>query len=55
MKPKLDFFSKESDVIPLMVWPQDIDPFLELNNGRYVTLLDLGRYGFGTRVDINTF
>jgi hypothetical protein len=54
-KPKLDFFSKESDAIPLMVWPQDIDPFLELNNGRYVTLLDLGRYGFGTRVDINTF
>lgn len=55
MKPKLGFFSKESDVIPLMVLPQDIDPFLELNNGRYVTLLDLGRYGFGTRVDINTF
>ena len=23
------------------------DPFLELNNGRYVTLLDLGRFAYG--------
>ena len=54
-QPKLDFYSRDSDTIPLMVLPQDIDPFLELNNGRYVTLLDLGRYGYGTRVDINGF
>ena len=52
---KLDFYSRESDTISLMVLPQDIDPFLELNNGRYVTLLDLGRYGYGTRVNINGF
>ena len=52
---KLDFYSRDSDTISMMVWPQDIDPFLELNNGRYVTLLDLGRYGYGTRVDINGF
>ena len=52
---KLNFHSRDSDTIPMMVWPQDIDPFLELNNGRYVTLLDLGRYGYGTRVDINGF
>ena len=30
----------------MVVMPQDLDPFLELNNGRYVTL-DLGRFGFG--------
>ena len=54
-QPKLDFYSRESDTISLMVLPQDIDPFLELNNGRYVTLLDLGRYGYGTRVNINGF
>ena len=39
----------------MMVLPQDIDPFMELNNGRYVTLLDLCRYGYGTRVNINAF
>ena len=55
VQSKLDFYSRDSDTISMMVWPQDIDPFLELNNGRYVTLLDLGRYGYGTRVDINGF
>ena len=54
-KPKLDFHSEEFDTIKLSVWPQDIDPFLELNNGRYVTLLDLGRFGYGARVDIKEF
>ena len=54
-QPKLNFHSRDCDVIPMMVWPQDIDPFMELNNGRYVTLLDLGRYGYGTRVNINAF
>ena len=54
-KPKLDFHSEEFDTIKLSVWPQDIDPFLELNNGRYVTLLDLGRFAYGARVDIKEF
>tara|TARA_B100000900_G_C20062379_1_gene506506 strand:+ start:14 stop:535 length:522 start_codon:yes stop_codon:yes gene_type:complete len=54
-KSKKDFNSQEEDTINLMVMPQDIDPFLELNNGRYVTLLDLGRFGFGVNVDITKF
>ncbi|MDG1842633.1 MAG: acyl-CoA thioesterase [Crocinitomicaceae bacterium] len=54
-KTKLNFYSRDSDSIPMMVLPQDIDPFMELNNGRYVTLLDLGRYGYGSRVNINAF
>ena len=54
-KKNIDFHSKEFDRIRMRVWPQDIDPFLELNNGRYVTLLDLGRFAFGARVKINTF
>ena len=54
-KPKLEFHSEEFDTIKLSVWPQDIDPFLELNNGRYVTLLDLGRFAYGARVDIKDF
>jgi acyl-CoA thioesterase FadM len=30
--------------LPLRVWPWDIDPFMHLNNGRYLTLMDLGRF-----------
>ena len=30
-------------VTPLIVWPWDMDIFLELNNGRVLTLFDLGR------------
>lgn len=31
------------------VWPWDLDGFLELNNGRALTLYDLGRLGLGQR------
>ena len=55
LKPNMDFHSKDCDVIKMRVWPQDIDPFWELNNGRYVTLLDLGRFAFGGRVNIYKF
>lgn len=30
-------------------WPWDIDPWMELNNGRTLTLFDLGRMPFSTR------
>ena len=33
-------------------WPWDIDPFMELNNGRTLTLYDLGRFGLFQRVGI---
>jgi acyl-CoA thioesterase FadM len=29
--------------VRLRVWPNDIDPMLHMNNGRYVTIMDLGR------------
>ncbi|MFK7875542.1 MAG: thioesterase family protein [Paracoccaceae bacterium] len=32
-----------------MCWPWDLDAFGELNNGRTLTLLDLGRLGMGYR------
>ncbi len=38
--------------IKIRVWPHDLDPFLELNNGRYVTLLDLGRFDFILRIKL---
>ena len=54
-KPKMEFYSEEYDQINLTVLPNDIDPFMELNNGRYVTLLDLGRYAYGGRIKMGTF
>ncbi len=52
---KLSFDNDYTDKINLIVLPQDIDPFMELNNGRYVTLLDLGRYSLGARVNMGSF
>ena len=34
------------------IWPWDLDIFLELNNGRVLTLMDLGRLGYFARNDI---
>ena len=33
-------------------WPQDIDYFFEMNNGRILTILDLGRTGLAQRVGL---
>lgn len=33
-------------------WPQDIDVFMEMNNGRILTILDLGRTVLGKRVGL---
>ena len=54
-RTKVDFHNQGEDSINLLVLPQDIDPFMELNNGRYVTLLDLGRFGYCINVNINQF
>ncbi|MFL4469510.1 acyl-CoA thioesterase [Tateyamaria armeniaca] len=35
-----------------IVWPWDLDGFLELNNGRALTLYDLGRLGMGVRAGL---
>ena len=52
---KLPFDTEFTDSVNLIVLPQDIDPFMELNNGRYVTLLDLGRFAYGGRINMGTF
>ena len=36
----------------MRVWPTDIDVFLEVNNGRYLTLMDIGRFEFGKRIGL---
>ncbi|MFN3662777.1 acyl-CoA thioesterase [Yoonia sp.] len=33
-------------------WPQDIDVYLEMNNGRILTIMDLGRTGLGIRTGL---
>ncbi len=33
-------------------WPQDLDGFLEMNNGRILTIFDLGRFGLARRVGL---
>ncbi|PWJ22200.1 acyl-CoA thioesterase [Jannaschia seohaensis] len=35
-----------------LCWPWDLDGFAELNNGRTLTLYDLGRFGAGARTGL---
>lgn len=42
----------ETHVTQVRIWPWDIDPFLELNNGRVLTLMDLGRFGIFQRLGV---
>ncbi|MCF8117783.1 MAG: thioesterase family protein [Desulfarculaceae bacterium] len=38
--------------INLMVWPGDLDALFHLNNGRYLTLMDLGRLDLALRAGL---
>lgn len=38
--------------IRMLVWPLDIDVYPEMNNGRHLTLMDLGRVDFAIRTGI---
>lgn len=42
----------ETGRIPLRVWISDVDLYPELNNGRHLTMMDLGRYDFGMRLGL---
>ena len=39
----------ETHLTNIRVWPWDIDVFFDLNNGRILTLMDLGRFGYFAR------
>lgn len=43
----------ETHVSHHMCWPQDIDPWVELNNGRTLTLYDLGRIPMAARTGLH--
>lgn len=49
--PRLGVF--ETHVSHHICWPWDIDPWMELNNGRTLTLYDLGRIPLGQRMGLH--
>ena len=49
--PRLGTF--DSHAIHTRIWPQDIDPWRELNNGRTLTLYDLGRISMFLRSELS--
>lgn len=38
--------------LELTAWPWDCDVYAELNNGRQLTIFDLGRFDFGVRIGL---
>ncbi len=42
----------ETDSFSMWIWPIDLDGFMELNNGRILTLFDIGRFTLATRVGL---
>ncbi len=42
----------EPSILKMMVWPWDCDLFMEVNNGRHLTLFDLGRFDLGARTGL---
>lgn len=48
--PKLGIF--DTHVSQVRCWPWDLDPWVELNNGRTLTLFDLGRLPLGRRTGL---
>lgn len=39
----------DTGILKMLVWPWDCDVFFEMNNGRHLTLYDLGRFDYGSR------
>ena len=42
----------EVGTLRMLVWPSDIDVYLEMNNGRHLTLMDLGRIDLAVRTGL---
>ena len=49
--PPLGLF--DTHVSHQLCWPWDLDPWVELNNGRTLTLFDLGRLSLGARTALH--
>ena len=48
-KRKGDHKLTDLSVMKMTVMPGDIDVFMELNNGRFLTLMDFGRFDVAIR------
>lgn len=42
----------DPSVLRMTTWPSDCDLFFEMNNGRHLTLFDLGRFDVGLRTGL---
>ena len=51
-KSKKEFKLGDTSVVKLRVCLVDIDPFMELNNGRYLTMMDFGRFDVAFRTGL---
>lgn len=49
-RPPLEML--EISIVPMRVWPSDLDLNLHMNNGRYLTLMDLGRVDLMVRTGL---
>ena len=50
-RPKLESTHAVS-ILPLRVWPTDLDVSMHMNNGRYLAIMDLGRLDFMVRTGL---
>lgn len=50
VKPKIGL--EQTSELRFRVWPSDIDVYPEMNNGRYWTIMDLGRYDLAARTGL---
>lgn len=49
-RPRIGMF--ETAVTKMRVWPNDLDMNLHMNNGRYLTLMDIGRFDLSWRTGL---
>ncbi len=49
-KPRVDVFA--TTCVRIRIWPNDLDANLHVNNGRYLTLADLGRIHWFVRTGV---
>lgn len=49
-QPRIDLL--EEAVLDLRVWPTDLDIQRHMNNGRYLAVMDLGRYALMARIGL---
>ena len=49
-KPRMGL--DDASELALRVWPNDIDTYPEMNNGRFWTIMDLGRYDLAFRMGL---